>query len=216
MQKLVPSGFTKGANATRNQTTDQNRMDYSHVNENWGYRGKQERGGGRAVPGRLSPSQHGSSITTYLAQLAQECWAARIWLATNVAKYPLHRSDNLRGICPDYFPPKKTISRQNTLSALKREKEDERRIRERYAHLKSLIIQQAKQGSKNASCPNNLWVFLRTFPTSVPDPKLLITDPDPQNKNPEYRIRIRIWIRIRICIWIRIQFRILDPDPLVN
>jgi len=37
-------------------------------------------------------------------------------------------------------------------------------------------------------------------PTSVPDPKLIISDPDPQIENREFRIRIRI----------------LDPDPFVN
>jgi len=36
--------------------------------------------------------------------------------------------------------------------------------------------------------------------SSVPDPKLIISDPDPQIKNHEFRIRIRIQ----------------DPDPSVN
>jgi len=35
---------------------------------------------------------------------------------------------------------------------------------------------------------------------SVPDPKLIISDPDPQFENQEFRIRIQI----------------LDPDPSVN
>ena len=39
---------------------------------------------------------------------------------------------------------------------------------------------------------------------SVPDPKLFITDPDPQIENQEF------------CIRIRIRIRILDPDPSVN
>jgi len=38
------------------------------------------------------------------------------------------------------------------------------------------------------------------FLTSVPDPKLIISDPDPKIENQE----------------LRIQIRILDPDPSVN
>jgi len=45
---------------------------------------------------------------------------------------------------------------------------------------------------------------IRILETSVPDPKLIISDPDPdpQTENQEFRIRIRI--------------RILDPDPSVT
>jgi len=41
---------------------------------------------------------------------------------------------------------------------------------------------------------------MRLPTTSVPDPKLIISDPDPQNENQEFRIRIRI----------------LDPDSSVT
>jgi len=46
--------------------------------------------------------------------------------------------------------------------------------------------------------------FLKIVDSSVPDLKLIISDPDPdpQIENQEFRIRIRI--------------RILDPDPSVN
>jgi len=40
--------------------------------------------------------------------------------------------------------------------------------------------------------------------SSVPDLKLIISDPDPQIENQEFRIPIRI------------RTRILDPDPSVN
>jgi len=40
--------------------------------------------------------------------------------------------------------------------------------------------------------------------SSVPDPKLIISDPDPQIENQEFRIRIQIRIRI------------LDLDPSVS
>jgi len=42
--------------------------------------------------------------------------------------------------------------------------------------------------------------YLSSSPSSVPDPKLIISDPDPQIENQEFRIRIRI----------------MDPDPSVN
>jgi len=41
---------------------------------------------------------------------------------------------------------------------------------------------------------------MNTGISSVPDPKLIISDPDPQTENQEFRI----WIRI------------LDPDPSVT
>ena len=41
-----------------------------------------------------------------------------------------------------------------------------------------------------------------TYFSSVPDPTLIISDPDPQIEKQEFRIRIRI--------------RILDPDRSVN